>query len=450
MSEVLHAATEYFTEAGPAGRPEQPELLGLPLRERLALLHSGALALAEWNELADAWGREADGRYRACAELRSGGPDAAPLRLGVKDTVDVAGFATRLGLRHYRHHPARSAAVLAGGHRLATVAKVVTTELNVGIGSGCGNPWFPAIDPAGSSTGCGVAVAAGICDLALGTDVLGSVRWPAGRCGVVGLRMTHDPAAVRGMLPLSPSMDAPGWVARTAEDLALLAELSGLPIPRAERHRGLRIGVVAEVAEGGAEPEILDALRTAGELLAAAGHRVRTTRLGGPWDLRGAAWELCAREAWEGSLAWDGRIADELSPSTRRAVDSGAAVDAHRHREIAAQLARTRAGVPELFAAPGVDVWLLPLDPDVPRPRGAARAASSLVTPGHRDYDREIGYTPVASFAGLPALTFPVGLSAGGEAPLAMQLVGRPGTEGMLIGLAREVGRTVGVLGRPR
>lgn len=211
--------------------------------------------------------------------------------------------------------------------------------------------------------------------------MLGSVRWPAGRCGVVGLRMTHDPAAVRGMLPLSPAMDAPGWVARTADDLALLAELSGLPIPRAEHRRGLRIGVVAEVAEGGAEPEILDALRTAGELLAAHGHRVSTARLGELWDLRGAAWELCARQAWQGSLGWDPRIADELSPSTRRAVDSGAAIDEPRHREIEEQLARTRAGVPRLFDDAAVDVWLLPLDPDVPRPRGAQRAASSLVTP---------------------------------------------------------------------
>ncbi|MEU9131944.1 amidase [Kitasatospora sp. NPDC048540] len=462
MPDVAHAVAAYFAADRPAGprttqdpapdpAPEAvpPPLIALPLRERLALLDDGALTLPEWNALADGWAREADHRYRACAELRPAGPHAPALRLGVKDTVDVAGFATRLGLRRHRHHPGRSAAVLTEGHRLATVAKVVTTELNIGIGSGCGNPWFPTIDPAGSSTGCGVAVAAGICDLALGTDVLGSVRWPAGRCGVVGLRMTHDPAALRGMLPLSPAMDAPGWVARTADDLALLAEVSGLPIPRAEHHRGLRIGVVAEVAEGGAEPGILDALKTAGELLAAHGHRVATTRLGGLWDLRGAAWELCARQAWQGSHGWDPRIADELSPSTRRAVDSGAAIGDLRHREIEEQLARTRAAVPRLFADAGVDVWLLPLDPDVPRPVGAQRAASSLVTPGHPDYDREIGYTPVASFAGLPALTFPVGRTADGSAPLAVQLVGRPGAEGVLIGLAREAARTAGDPARP-
>ncbi|MEV4613013.1 amidase [Kitasatospora sp. NPDC049258] len=438
-SGVSAAVTGYLAGLGPEpvepARP--PAVLALPLRQRLALLASGELAPAEWNRAADDWSREADARYRACAELRPGGPAAAPLRLGVKDTVDVAGFATRLGLRRYRHHPARGARVLDGARALATIAKLVTTELNIGIGSGCGNPWFPLIDPAGSSTGCGVAVAAGICDLALGTDVLGSVRWPAGRCGVVGLRMTHDPAAVHGMLPLSPSMDAPGWVARTADDLAVLAEVSGLPIPRAERHRQLRIGVVAEVAEGGAEAEILAALGATGERLAALGHRVRPARLGALWGLRGAAWELCAREAWEGSRVWAGRIADELSPSTRRALDSGAAVGDERWNEVRAQQAAVRAGVPGLFEDAGVDVWLLPLDPDVPRPRGAARAASSLVTPGHPDYDREIGYTPVASFAGLPAITFPVGRS--GAAPLAMQLVGRPGAEGMLIGLASGV-----------
>ena len=71
-------------------------------------------ARAEWHALASRWSFAADARYRACAELRSPAPDAAPIRLGVKDTVDVAGFPTRLGLRRYRHYAQRSAAPLRG------------------------------------------------------------------------------------------------------------------------------------------------------------------------------------------------------------------------------------------------------------------------------------------------------------------------------------------------
>jgi len=366
---------------------------------------------------------------------------AAAVRLGVKDTIDVAGFATRLGLRRYRHYPAQDAAALRGLGRTAVLAKLVTTELNIGIGSGCVNPCFPAIDPAGSSTGCGVAVAARICDVALGTDVLGSVRWPSGRCGVVGLRATHNPRLLPGMFPLSPSMDAVGWVARTADDLAVLAERGVLPIAAPPVPRRLTIGVVAEVMESGPEQQILTALDRTRAALGEAGHRTVTARIGAAWHRRGDAWELCARQAWEGYQRWNAQIADELSESTLAALRSGAQVRPERAAEILDDQRSLRAGTAGLFAGTGVDAWLLPLDPDVPRPSGDRPAASSLIMPGHPDFDREIGYTPLASYAGLPAVVFPVSRDSAGLAPLAMQLMGPPAGEALLIGLVRQIER---------
>jgi len=104
--------------------------------------------------------------------------------------------------------------------------------------------------------------------------------------------------------------------------------------------------------------------------------------------------------------------------------------------------------VPQRFADHGVDAWLLPLDPDVPQPlAGTAAPASTIPAAGAADYDREVGYTPVASFAGLPALTFPVGVSPSSGAPLALQLVGPPHAEAALIALARDA--AAGLLPRP-
>ncbi|MFD0823229.1 amidase family protein, partial [Micromonospora zhanjiangensis] len=327
---------------------------------------------------------------------------------------------------------------------VAVNAKVVTTELNIGLGSGCGNPYFPHIDPAGSSTGSGVAVAAGICDLSLATDVLGSARWPAGRCGVVGLRTTHDERLLDGIFPLSPSMDAPGWIARTPDDLAFLWSLLGLP-QAVDGGRRLRLGLVQEVLDDDAEPEVLAGLEVAVRGLADAGHEVRPVRIGAAWLYRGAAWELCAREAWDGYQVWRRWLGDDLSESTRLALAAGRTVTDRRYAEIRAAQARGRAAVAGWFTAQQVDAWLLPLDPDLPRARDAAPPAKTIPTADQDDYARDIGYTPVASFLGLPAITLPVGRTDD-DAPLAMQLVGPPHSEATLVRLAGDLAAAVGDL----
>ncbi|MEV7541196.1 amidase [Streptomyces sp. NPDC089915] len=427
-----------------------PELLALPLAERHRLLTTGQLGAEEFRTTAADWAATADGRYRACAELRE--PAGAALRLGVKDTVDVRGFATRLGLRHYRHHPRTTAAVLQGVTGAEVVAKVVTTELNIAVGSGCVNPFFPHIDPAGSSTGSAVAVAGNVCDVSLGTDVLGSVRWPAGRCGAVGLRATHHPRNLPGIFPLSPAMDAPGWVTRTAADLAFAWHHMGLggPVPAGLR---LRVAIPRELfAEGVLDPEITEALGHTASLLRSAGHEVVEADLGELWDCRGDAWQLCARDAWNGYRRWGGRIGDDLLDSTLAALRVGAGVGDEEYTAVRDRMARLRAGTAALFAGRGVDAWLLPLDPALPRPRGTAAAADSTIpAPGDPRYEREIGFTPVASFAGLPAITFPVGVHPEGGAPVAVQLVGGSGQEELLIAAARDVGEALGGLDlRPR
>jgi Asp-tRNA(Asn)/Glu-tRNA(Gln) amidotransferase A subunit family amidase len=449
MPDTATAALDFVAHAGlsDSDAPELPDLVAMPLHRRLRLIEQGEITARQWRETADTWSAAADARYRACADLRPLDPRGAPVAVGVKDTIDVAGMPTRLGLRRHRHHPRRSAAVLDRLDGVVVNAKVVTTELNIGIGSGCVNPYASHIDPAGSSTGSAVAVAAGISDLSLGTDVLGSVRWPSGRCGVVGLRVTHDPRLLPGVFPLSPAMDAPGWVARTADDLGFMWDRFGLGSPESSPPAPppYRIGVVGEVLDGNVEAEILDALSSTGRALSDAGHQVRPVRLGELWNWRGAAWELCARDAWDGHRVWREWITDDLSDSTLRALEAGRAVGDARLAEIRAGMRAQRAAAGRRFAEAGVHAWLLPLDPTVPRPRtsvmagGGSAAASTIPTPDDADYEENVGYTPVASFAGLPAITFPVGRSPSTGAPLAMQLVGPRHSESTLIRIAADI-----------
>ncbi|MEU3342620.1 amidase family protein [Streptomyces sp. NPDC006668] len=202
-----------------------------------------------------------------------------------------------------------------------------------------------------------------------------------------------------------------------------------------------RIALVEEVFEGGCADEVLAAVETVSSALRGAGHEIGRARLGELWDCRGLAWELCSADAWRGHQVWGGWLNDDLHESTWAALRSGALISAERHAELGARLVAQRAAVPALFDAHDADFWLLPLDPDVPRPIGTHTRANNSTMPvsGDPDYDSRIGYTPVASFAGLPAITFPAAVGAEHGAPIAAQLVGRPGADADLIRLARDV-----------
>src|SRR5207244_5799719 len=84
------------------------------------------------------------------------------------------------------------------------------------------NPWNPEHDPGGSSSGSGIATAAALCTVSLGEDTGGSIRGPAGWCGVAGLRPTWGRLSRHGVFPLCWSMDTPGPLTRGVEDNALV------------------------------------------------------------------------------------------------------------------------------------------------------------------------------------------------------------------------------------
>ncbi|MGV9690305.1 amidase [Streptomyces sp. NPDC003444] len=439
----------------PEGRPapaapQPPPTLALPLETRAALLADGGVHPVAWRAEANAWATEADLRYRATTALRAARPTDGDIRLGVKDTVDVAGFATRLGLRRYRHHPRRTAEAVRRLRGASVIAKLATPELGIGLAHGCRNPRFPHLAPSGSSTGSAVAVASHLCDVALGTDTVASTRLPAAACGVVGLRTTHRPDGLDGVFPLSPSLDAVGWIARTADDLAYFWYRTGLggpgTLPPARYEKTYRIGVVREVDEAFCAPEVRVALDGVSGLLSDAGHAVRPVRLGELWERRAAAYELCAYEAWRTYREWHERLDDDLDPATARALDGGAAVGEARYAWLCAARERAREQAAASFSGDaGVDAWLLPVTPGLPRAANAPAGNVSAVP--HRDeadFDQRVGYCPVAAFAGLPALALPVALDPVHRAPIALQLVGAPGSEAGLIQLARQISRYVG------
>jgi aspartyl-tRNA(Asn)/glutamyl-tRNA(Gln) amidotransferase subunit A len=171
-----------------------------------------------------------------CDDNRARGRIAGTLAgipFGVKDLIDVQGKRTTAQSRAFASTIAATDAAVVG--RMRDAGAILIGKLSLeecGIGSPMDelpwpparNPWDHARSPGGSSTGCGVALAAGFVPLAIGTDTGGSVRNPAALCGVVGLKPTHNRINRRGVLALAPTLDHVGLMARRAADCALLLE----------------------------------------------------------------------------------------------------------------------------------------------------------------------------------------------------------------------------------
>src|SRR6201993_2951877 len=200
-----------------------------------------------------------------------GAPDG-PLRgltFAAKDLFDVAGHPTGGGNPDWaRAHPAPARhawavqTLLDAGATL--IGKTITDEVSLGIlGENAfdGTPVnvaAPGRVPGGSSSGSAAAVAAGLCDTALGTDTGGSVRVPASFCGLFGIRPTHGRLDLSGMMPQAPSSDTTGWLAR---DVATFARVSSVVLDEAIPTTLPGRLIIAVDAFAFADPEVAAALR---------------------------------------------------------------------------------------------------------------------------------------------------------------------------------------------
>jgi aspartyl-tRNA(Asn)/glutamyl-tRNA(Gln) amidotransferase subunit A len=175
--------------------------------------------------------------------------------LAVKDLVDTAGVRTTYGSGLYAEHvPAANAVavdrLLAAGAVL--VGKTNLPEFAWGVlGDNpwhgmCHNPHRRGKTTGGSSSGSAAALAAGLCELALGSDTGCSIRLPAAACGVVGLKSQWGRIPVEGVYPLCPTLDTVGPMARSVADVALMwSVLAEQPVPE-PRLAGLKVGLVRQ------------------------------------------------------------------------------------------------------------------------------------------------------------------------------------------------------------
>jgi Asp-tRNA(Asn)/Glu-tRNA(Gln) amidotransferase A subunit family amidase len=217
-----------------------------------------------------------------------GAVDGVPIAL--KDNIDVAGMPCTAGTEAFRRRmPNEDAPAYS---RLCNAGMVLLGKLNMHEGAmggttdnpsygRCMNPLMPGHTPGGSSGGSGAAVAAGLCTAALGTDTMGSIRVPASYCGVYGFKPSNGAISMKGVVPLSFTLDTLGPLARSAKDLnivtsALLEPSIRLPAAAVSGWRGLRIGRPLQLKSIAAQAQVIEAFDTFLDALARAGAEIVT------------------------------------------------------------------------------------------------------------------------------------------------------------------------------
>ena len=390
--------------------------------------------------------RALDAARRADDELAAG-KIRSPLHgipFAIKDQMHVEGVRLTGGSRVTPDEPSRETATVVA--RLEAAGAVLLGTLNThefhfgptreppfGVTR---NPWNPERTPGASSSGSAAAVAAGLCSFSLGGDTGGSIRGPAGFCGVAGLKPTWSRVSRHGVIPLAWSLDAVGPLARSAEDIALVMAVIGgydprdpttsrEPVPDYREGlggdlTGLRIGVVTEMVDGDVvDPASLAATHAAIETLEGLGADVGEATIPLLATTRPLTAILVMGEAATHHRKWLLSRYHSYDTNTRVGLLTGAILPAGLY----VQAQRMRRLVSEQVAAcfGEYDILIGPTgDPAPPISALLGRNAPVPALSGRRT----MAQLQAFNLAGNPAISVPSGFDGDGL-PLGIQLAGR-------------------------
>ena len=437
-----------------SGEQSPVEVIETALR-RVEALNSTLNAVVTLSDTAIDQARDLEARLQ-------NGETAGPLcglPVGIKDVTPVCGLRHTYGSLLYADNIADVDAVVVQRLRNAgaiILGKTNTPEFATGANTfnevfgATRNPWNHDLSAGGSTGGGAAALAAGMIDIAEGTDLGGSLRIPASFCGVVGLRPTP------GLVPTWPSdyawdtMLATGLMARTAEDLAMVLQVVAGPSPRApigesinyrsfvdlvqsRPVKGMRLAYCGDVASIGIDPDVDRVCREAIDALAAAGAIVEEIN----FDLSYARAAFLTLRGYWMVVQQHARLqrCSEFGDNLRNNVEVG--LETTTMEFAAAEQVRGRVWeqLRQLFCrfdhllTPTMAISPFAVEQNYPETIAGKRMET---------YIDWVAPTFLLSLAGLPVVSVPAGLDASGM-PVGLQVVAGPGGEGHALSTAAAV-----------
>jgi amidase len=392
-----------------------------------------------------------DQAARADLEITHG-QSRSPLHgvpIAVKDLCCTRDSITTAGMAIHRDHQAGYDATVV--ERLRRAGAVLLGKLHMTEGATIShhpelprpvNPWGEAFWTGASSSGSGVATAAGLCFASLGSDTGGSIRYPSAANGLTGVKPTWGRVSRHGVFDLAPSYDTVGPIARSAVDCAIMFDAIAGYDPKEPTSllapvtpcfaglngvsgaAGLRIGIDSRFNNEGADPEAMALIEVAAEKFAQIGADLQDISFPDPRLLLEHLLELQMAELAHAHRATFPSQADRYGPWLREGIESGlraspvVLADALFEREL------FRGRLARLFTQ--IDIVLLPVLP------GGTPDWEEPVRMIEQDQKAFFRYTGPLNASGSPAVTLPCGFTQGGR-PVGLQLAGPHCSEAMLL-----------------
>jgi aspartyl-tRNA(Asn)/glutamyl-tRNA(Gln) amidotransferase subunit A len=378
--------------------------------------------------------------------------------IALKDNILTAGVPTTAGSRilddfvpsgdaSIVRQLRRAGAILIGKTNLSEFAYGTETD-NPRFGRTL-NPWDTQRIPGGSSGGSAAATAAFMCPAAIGTDTGGSIRIPSALCGIVGLKPTFGRVSCHGVIPLAPSLDHVGPLARRVLDAALiLGAIAGYdrldelslrnPVPDYFAHatqssKRFRVGLPQEFFFDELDRDVDRAVRAAAATLEGRGIQIEEVSLPHVPESVEASTQLAYAEAtsFHQSAGYFPARAADYAPDVRGRLEEGARILATDYLRALGIRRLVRKDFHQALLR--VDAILVPTVP-IPAP---CVDEQTVVINSHRVPVRSslIRFNRPSNLTGLPAITVPCGLTSKGL-PIGLQLIGRAFEETTILRLA--------------
>jgi amidase len=368
--------------------------------------------------------------------------------IAIKDLCDIEGIPTASGIPMFRSSPAKRTSTVAA--RLKAAGAVILGKLQLTEGALAlhhpdipppMNPWREDRWSGASSSGSGVATAAGLCYGSLGSDTGGSIRFPSIANGCVGLKPTWGRVSRYGVFPLAETLDHIGPITRRVEDAAaMLGAIAGRddndPSSSSEAVpnylagigkglKGVRLGFDEKYCSADVDPAIVKVLKKAVAVLKKTGAVVKAVKMPAT-EAAVAGWvPLCAVEAALAHTATYPSRKDGYGSVFAGFLESGRTVSGLDYARAAIARRNLRGAMQKLFA--DIDIMVVPimswLNPSVAEFNALCENAEGL--------QKLIHFTCIYDTTGQPTITLPAGLDANGS-PIGFQIVGRHFEEALL------------------